>query len=103
MEGSMPHAVARIGDTVIADSDETMFVEGNHYFPASDVNFDMLSKTDHHTVCHWKGDASYYTVKINGQEYENAAWTYHEPKTKQAEPLKDMIAFYSNIVTVEEK
>lgn len=99
----MPSAVAKIGDTVVADSDETLKVEGNHYFPKDSVNFDLLSETDHKTVCHWKGDANYYTISANGEEFENAAWTYHDPLTERAKPLKDYVAFYSNIVDVEDK
>lgn len=97
----MPSAIAKVGDTVIAESSNTVFVEGNHYFPADDVKMEYLSDTDLHTVCHWKGEASYYTIKVNDEEFENAGWTYHDPKTKQAEPLKDMVAFYGNVVSVE--
>ena len=99
----MPSAVAKIDDTVIADSDDTIKVEGNHYFPKDSVNFDVMTKTDMKTVCHWKGDASYYTITVDGNEYENAAWTYHEPITERAEPIKDYVAFYGNIVNVEDK
>lgn len=99
----MPKAIARVGDTVIADSDNTVFVEGNQYFPAGDVDMDLLSETGHHTTCHWKGEASYYTVKVGDEVFENAGWTYHQPKTDQAKPLKDMIAFYNNIITVTAK
>lgn len=99
----MPSAIAKIGDTVIADSENTMVVEGNHYFPEADIDMDLLSKTDLVTACHWKGDANYYNIEVDGKQYENASWTYHAPKTKQAEPLKDMIAFYGTMVDVKAK
>lgn len=99
----MTAAVAKIKDTVIADSDETIMVEGNHYFPKESVNFDLLESTDMKTVCHWKGDASYFTIKVDGEEFDNAAWTYHKPISERAEPIKDYVAFYSNIVDIENK
>ena len=99
----MTNAIASIEDTVIADSDNTIKVEGNHYFPADSVNFDLLNETDHTTVCHWKGNASYYTIEANGDKFENAAWTYHDPLTERAMPIKDHVAFYPNIVNIEDK
>ena len=99
----MPAATAKIGDQVLADSDETIKVEGNHYFPPAAVNFDVLEETDRKTVCHWKGEASYYTVKAGENEYDNAAWSYHKPTSERAEPIKDYVAFYGNIVTIEDK
>ena len=99
----MPSAIAKIDDVVVADSDDTIKVEGNHYFPTESVNFDVMTSTDLKTVCHWKGDASYFTIKTDAGEYENAAWTYHKPITERAEPIKDYVAFYPNIVTVEDK
>ncbi len=102
-EKNMAGAIAKIDDTVVAESEETLKVEGNHYFPKDTVNFDLLTKTDMKTVCHWKGDASYFTIKAGDKEYDNAAWTYHNPTTERAEPIKDYVAFYNNVVTVEEK
>ena len=99
----MPQAIAKIGDTVVAESDNTVFVEGNHYFPPSDVTMELLTQTDHHTTCHWKGEADYFTITVDGEKYENAGWTYRSPITDQAKGLKDMIAFYNTIVTVETK
>lgn len=99
----MPSAVAKIDETVIADSDETIKVEGNHYFPKESVNFELLEDSDMKTVCHWKGDASYFSINTGDKTYDNAAWTYHNPITERAEPIKDYVAFYPNIVSVEDK
>jgi uncharacterized protein (DUF427 family) len=79
---------------VIAESDDTVVVEGNHYFPPESVKDDFLSvPTDHSTHCPWKGDASYRDVVVNGETAANAAWFYPEPKEKAAE-IKDHVAFY---------
>jgi uncharacterized protein (DUF427 family) len=83
----------------IAESDETVVVEGNHYFPASSMVSDNFVPTDHHTVCSWKGTASYYSVVVNGQENVNAAWYYPEPKDA-ASNITGMVAFWKG-VTVE--
>ncbi len=79
--------------TVIADSDATVIVEGNHYFPADSVVWDHLTKTDRTTGCPWKGTASYYTISVEGNTADNAAWTYEEPKEAAAE-IKGHVAFY---------
>ncbi len=79
--------------TVIAQSDDTVVVEGNHYFPAASVVWDHLTKTDRTTDCPWKGTASYYTISVDAETADNAAWTYREPKEAAAE-IKDHVAFY---------
>lgn len=84
---------ATFNGTILAESDDTVIVEGNHYFPADSITWDHFSKTDRSTGCPWKGTASYYTVSVDGQSAENAAWTYEEPKEKAAE-IKDHVAFY---------
>lgn len=78
---------------MIAESDDTVVVEGNHYFPPSSVRADLLSPSDHSTHCPWKGDASYYDVVVDGERTENAAWYYPAPKDAAAE-IKDHVAFY---------
>ncbi len=79
---------------VIAESDETVVVEGNHYFPPSSVNMEFFSApTGHSTHCPWKGDAEYRDVVVGGQTAANAAWFYPQPKDKAAE-IKDHVAFY---------
>lgn len=91
-------ATARFNGTVIARSDDTVVVEGNHYFPADSVADGVLVDSDHHTYCWWKGDASYYHVVVDGQRSENAAWYYPEPY-EQASHIGDRIAFYP-VITV---
>jgi uncharacterized protein (DUF427 family) len=85
--------------TVIAESDATIVVEGNQYFPPEDVNMQYLSISDTHTLCPWKGIASYYTVTVDGDANSDAAWTYPTP-VEQAKQIKGYIAFWRG-VTVE--
>ncbi len=87
---------ARWNNTVIAESDDTVVVENNHYFPADAVNKDYLVDSDHSSVCPWKGTASYYSLQVDGQLNENAAWYYAEPKTAAAE-IKGRIAFWRGV------
>lgn len=81
---------------VIADSDQTIMVEGNHYFPPGSVDMRLLQEVDKTTVCPWKGTASYYDVVVDGQVNSGAAWTYHEPKSKAAH-IADHIAFWGGV------
>lgn len=85
---------------VIAESQRTTIVEGNHYFAPEDVNADFLVKSDKHTLCAWKGTASYYSVEVNGQINTDAAWTYPNP-TAQAQEIKDRIAFWRGVQVQE--
>lgn len=79
---------------VIAESDETVIVEGNHYFPPSSVHMEYFSEpTGRSTHCPWKGDAQYRDITVGGESASNAAWFYAEPKEKASE-IKDHIAFY---------
>ncbi|WP_250324077.1 DUF427 domain-containing protein [Williamsia sp. CHRR-6] len=91
---------AVFNDQVIAESDATVVVEGNHYFPAESVKQEFLSPSDTHTVCGWKGTASYYSVAVDGQVATDAAWYYPEPKPDAAQ-IKDAVAFWKG-VTVRE-
>lgn len=81
---------------VIAESDKTVKVEGNHYFPPGSVNWDYLRENDVATVCPWKGIASYYDVVVDGKVVGSAGWTYHAP-TKAAERIRDYVAFYRRV------
>ena len=85
---------------VIAESDETVVVEGNHYFPLESVNKNYLQPSNTHTHCPWKGEASYHNLVVNGEINKDAAWYYAEPKDAAAE-IKDRIAFWRG-VRVEE-
>lgn len=84
---------------VIAESDVFELVEGNVYFPPDTVNQEYLRASAHTSHCPWKGDASYYTLVVNGEENQDAAWYYSEPFEKAAH-IKDHIAFWKG-VTVE--
>lgn len=86
---------AKIGGTVIAESDDTIVVEGNHYFPPDSVNKEYFSESDTTSVCPWKGNANYYNVTIDGTEYKDVAWMYHNPKPEAAE-IKDYVAFWKD-------
>ncbi len=81
---------------VIAESDHTELVEGNHYFPADTVNKEYLKQSEHHTICSWKGQASYYTIVVDGQENRDAAWYYPSPKPA-AKQIKNHIAFWHGV------
>jgi uncharacterized protein (DUF427 family) len=81
---------------VIAESDKTIVVEGNHYFPPESVKKEFFKPSDHHTVCSWKGVASYYTLSVEGKDNANAAWYYPEPK-KAAENITGYIAFWRGV------
>lgn len=82
--------------TVLAESDNYEFVEGNVYFPPEFVKWDFLKMTDKHTTCPWKGQASYYDVTVDGEINKDAAWTYLEPKEKAANIIKH-VAFGGGI------
>ena len=84
---------------VIAESEKTLMVEGNHYFPPESVNKDYLKETPTHTTCPWKGLASYYTIVVDGKENKDGAWYYPEPKPLIKE-ITDHVAFWRG-VTVE--
>ena len=86
--------------TVVAESADTVVVEGNHYFPAESVRSDVLVPSDTHTTCPWKGEASYWTLQVDGATNPDAAWYYPEPK-KAAEQIRDRVAFWRG-VTIEE-
>ena len=97
----MPTARASWNGEVIAESDDTVVVEGNHYFPADAVRRDVLVPSDTHTVCSWKGTASYYTIEVDGERNRDAAWYYPDPKP-EATHVKDRIAFWRGVrVSVE--
>ena len=82
--------------TVLAESDKTIVVEGNHYFPPDAVNGDYLQESSTHTTCPWKGLASYYNVEVDGQVNRDAAWYYPSPKPA-ASHIKDHVAFWRGV------
>jgi uncharacterized protein (DUF427 family) len=89
-------ATATWNGTVIAQADDTVVVEGNHYFPIESVEPGVLVVSDHTSVCPWKGTASYYTIEVGGERNQNAAWYYPTPKDA-AKEITDRIAFWKGV------
>jgi uncharacterized protein (DUF427 family) len=89
-------AKATWNGTVLAESNQTVEVEGNQYFPIEAVHREYLKPSNHQTVCPWKGTASYYDVEVNGQRNPNAAWYYPQPKAA-ASQIKDRVAFWKGV------
>ena len=83
-------------DTVLAESDETVVVEGNHYFPPESLRWDHFEDSTATSVCPWKGTASYYDVVVDGSRNPGAAWYYPQPKDAAAE-IKDRVAFWKGV------
>jgi len=82
--------------TVLAESNDTEVVEGNHYFPASSIKREHFKPSATHSVCPWKGTASYYTISAGGAENADAAWYYPAPKDA-AKQIKDRVAFWKGV------
>ncbi|HEY7784624.1 MAG TPA: DUF427 domain-containing protein [Pyrinomonadaceae bacterium] len=80
----------------LAESDKTIVIEGNHYFPTDSVRREHLQESNTHTTCPWKGEASYYSVVVDGQTNKDAAWYYPDPKPAAAE-IRDYIAFWRGV------
>ena len=91
---------ARWNGKTIARSDDTVVVEGNHYFPRGDVEEALLQPSTKSTHCPWKGDASYFSITVDGQTNPDAAWTYPDPKP-EAEHIRDRLAFWNGVEVVE--
>ncbi len=83
-------------DKVIAESDATVVVEGNHYFPLASVDQEVLRPSATQSVCPWKGTASYWSLEVDGQSNTDAAWVYREPKDAAAQ-IKDHVAFWKGV------
>jgi uncharacterized protein (DUF427 family) len=81
---------------VLAESDDTVVVEGNHYFPADSINRSYFQESGNHTTCPWKGEASYYNVVVDGNVNSDAAWYYPEPK-EAAQNIKGRVAFWKGV------
>ncbi len=81
---------------VIAESQDTVVVEGNHYFPMESVKPEYLLASERHSICPWKGTASYYSLNVNGQTNADAAWFYPAPKNAAAE-IKGRVAFWRGV------
>lgn len=87
---------ARWNAAVIAESDATIVIEGNHYFPPESVHREFLEETAQTSVCPWKGTARYFTISVNGALNPNAAWTYPDPKP-EAERIRNYVAFWNGV------
>jgi uncharacterized protein (DUF427 family) len=87
-------------DTVIADSDDTVIVEGNHYFPMESVDSELLRQSDTNTFCPWKGTASYYDIVVGEDVNQDAVWYYAEPKPA-AEEILNRVAFWRGVTVSE--
>jgi uncharacterized protein (DUF427 family) len=86
---------------ILAESDDTIRIEGNHYFPPESVNKEFLVSSDTHTVCPWKGEASYYNVVVDGEANKDAAWYYPIPKDgsikRVGKDFTNYIAFWHGV------
>ena len=87
-------------DQVIAESEKTIIVEGNHYFPPGSIKSAFFENSSSHTTCPWKGEASYYTIVVNGIKNTDAAWYYSSPKDA-AKEIKDHVAFWRGVEVVK--
>ena len=81
---------------ILAESDDTVVVENNHYFPVSSINASFFSDSKTNTLCPWKGTASYYSIEVDGETNEDAAWFYAEPY-EAASQIKDRVAFWKGV------
>ena len=84
---------------VVAESDDTVVVEGNHYFPSDSIRRDFFVSSDQKSFCPWKGEASYYDLEVGGSRNEGAAWYYADPKPAAAE-IRDRVAFWRGVEVV---
>ena len=84
-------------NATIAESDDIVEVEGNPYFPMASIDCQYFKSSDHQTVCPWKGTASYYSLQVDGQRNDNAAWYYPEPKPDAA-MIKGRVAFWRGVI-----
>ncbi len=85
---------------ILAESDNTVVVENNHYFPPESINEELFIDSDHQTTCPWKGLASYKSIEVDGEVNENAAWYYPDPKDAASE-IKDHFAFWKGVEVTE--
>ena len=83
-------------NATLAESDKTIVIEGNHYFPPDTISREYFQPSQMHTTCPWKGEASYYNVVVDGQVNKDAAWYYPEPKAAAVE-IKDYVAFWRGV------
>ena len=83
-------------NTTLAESDKTIVIEGNHYFPPDSINKQYFQESSHHSICPWKGQASYYDIIIEGEVNKDSVWYYPEPK-EAAKEITNYVAFWKGI------
>lgn len=91
---------AVFNNVIIAESDDTIVVEGNHYFPPQSLKKEYFTASDHKSTCPWKGLASYYSVNVDGKTETDAAWYYKSP-SEAAKEIKDHVAFWKGVKVSE--
>jgi len=91
---------AVFNNVIIAESDDTIVVEGNHYFPPQSLKKEYFTASDHKSTCPWKGLASYYSVNVDGKTETDAAWYYNSP-SEAAKEIKDHVAFWKGVKVSE--
>jgi len=91
---------AKWQDIILAESNDTIVIEGNHYFPPDSINRQYFQDSNTNTTCSWKGEAAYYTIKVGDQANPDAAWYYPDPKEAVTE-IKDYVAFWKGVEIIE--
>lgn len=91
---------AKWNNQIIAESNDTIQLEGNHYFPSESINKEFFENSDYHTTCPHKGEASYQTLVVNGEKNKDAAWHYAHPK-KGYEKITNRVAFWKGVKVIE--
>ena len=87
-------------DVILAESDATISIEGNYYFPAESIKKEYFQQSDYHSTCPWKGEAHYYNIVVDGEMNNNAAWFYPEPK-EAAKEIKNYVAFWKGVEVID--
>lgn len=91
---------AKWNNKIIAETETTQLVEGNHYFPRDSISTECFGESKTHTTCGWKGEASYFDIIVDGEVNKDAAWYYPEPKDA-AKHIKGMVAFWKGVEIIE--
>ncbi len=86
---------------IIAESNKTIVVENNHYFPKNSIKKEYFENSSNHSTCPWKGEASYYSLVVEGKTNKDAAWYYPQPKS-EAKEIQDHVAFWKGVEVVDE-
>ena len=86
---------------IIAESNKTIVVENNHYFPSNSIKKEYFENSSNHSTCPWKGEASYYSLVVEGKTNKDAAWYYPQPKS-EAKEIQDYVAFWKGVEVVDE-